>query len=699
MFYPSQTKRLFLALLSLLLLISTLLTGCDGESLPSSVAAMISSYETSLAENTNALAALPVIDGYAQEDVDDSWDMQRATFVHFEGLSATVSGSGASFKDGTLTITAAGTYVLSGTLADGQVVIDTNKNALVRVVLNGVSLSSSTSAPVYAMQARKTVVILAAGTENFVEDATDYIYTDDTDEPDAALFAKDDLSITGSGTLHVLGNFNNGIGTKDELRIANGDIHVQAANDGIRGRDALYVLGGNVNITAQNDGLKANNSEDAAKGFIEIRGGNFDITAGHDGIQAETGLRILDGRFTLRSGGGSAAAPIRQENFRGWNANTQTATEESESMKGMKAGVSLHIEGGTFIIDSEDDAVHSNGDMVILGGSFTISTGDDAFHADTSLRIEDGTIDVKQSYEGLESLAIDILGGSIVIVASDDGINSSGESASVMPGGGVPGGGMQGGNQPRFGITEGAYLRIAGGTVDITAANDGIDSNGNLLIEGGLLLLNGSSMGADGSIDLDGNFVLSGGEIITAGSVFSSSSASTQPLLRVSYFQQYPIGTLLTIKDADGNTLLEYTSKVAFSASGFSSPAFALGETYALYINDEKLLDITVASTTTSISSDGGAYSEGMGGMGGNRGGGWAGQGQIPQGGFPQGGMQGQLPEGEMGQFPRPGQGNLPEGAIPGQPLEGELGQFAPGNRGQRPEGEQPTGQVPAITQ
>ena len=677
--FARRTHRLPL-LLALLLLVSLLLVGCNSEKpLDSNMqhsniqgvdySGYLASMET----------LLQSVDGYELEDVDIRWDAPSATTIQFNGTTATISGSGVSQAGSTITISAAGTYILSGTLDDGQVIIDTNNNALVRLVFQGVSLSCSTNAPLYAAQARKTVVILAEGTENYLQDAVNYVYPFTTDEPDAALFAKDDLSITGSGTLQVQGNFKNGIGTKDELRITGGTITISAVNDGLRGRDGVYIYDGAFVIDVGNDGIKANNSENATKGFVTIQGGDFIINALHDGVQAETALTITGGQFAITSGGGSAAAPIRPNSFGGRGVPIQPSPEESESMKGVKAGVSVLIEGGNFTIDSEDDAVHSNGTMVIIGGNFTISTGDDAFHANLSLRIEDGVIDVLKSYEGLESLAIDIHGGSIAIIASDDGINSSGENAVPMTGGG-----MQGGNQPRFGVTEGAYLRVTGGNIEITAANDGIDSNGHLYIEGGSLHVNGASMGADGSIDLDGNFVLSGGNLITAGSVYSASTASTQPLVRVSYTQQYPIGTLLAIRDAYGSTLLEYESKVAFSASGFSSPLFTLGDTYTLYLDDEKMVDITVSSITTSVSSNGGMYSEGMGG--GNRGGGWAGQGQFP--------------EGELDQFPQPGSGIFPERMTPGQPFEGEQGQLMPGNRGQRPQGEQPRDQVPpAITQ
>ena len=182
---------------------------------------------------------------------------------------------------------------------------------------------------------------------------------------------------------------------------------------------------------------------------------------------------------------------------------------------------------------------------------------------------------------------------------------------------------MQGGNggEPKFAVTEGAFIRITGGTLDLKGGTDGIDSNGHIYFEGGTVKISGQSSGAEGALEQEGDFVVTGGELITAGSVYTPAASSTQPVILLSYTSQQASGSVVTIKDSSGKVLIEYTSKMAFSASGFTSPSFKKGEKYTVFINGEKRIEITISDLVTKISDDGGTYSIGRGGgMGGGRG-------------------------------------------------------------------------------
>jgi hypothetical protein len=258
----------------------------------------------------------------------------------------------------------------------------------------------------------------------------------------------------------------------------------------------------------------------------------------------------------------------------------------------------MQVGGGTFTIDSCDDAFHSNGNLTITGGSFAVQTGDDAFHADNALRIDAGRIVVSKCYEGLEGAVITINGGDITLTASDDAINASGGSAP--------------------------YVRITGGTVEALSNGDGIDANGNVYLDGGLVKLSGPSMGMQGAIDFDRSFVITGGRLITAGTSLPPASGSTQPSLLVSYTQQVASGSVISIADSSGRELLTYTSRTACTASAFTSPDFAIGKTYTLLVNGKKRADIKLSGMVTMIGENGGAYSGGRGGPGGGGGrGGW----------------------------------------------------------------------------
>jgi hypothetical protein len=222
---------------------------------------------------------------YDSEDLETDLSSGDMASITLAGDSITFEGNGATVNGKIITLTSAGTYSVSGTLTDGQIVVDTADPETVVLVLNGVDITYSTSAPIYVRNAEKTVITLADGTENIVTDGVAYVFSDgDPDEPNAAIFSKDDLTINGSGSLTVHANYNNGIASKDDLKITGGTITVNAVNDGIKGRDSIAVLDGTITINAGGDGLQANNDEDAEKGYVFIEGGVVEVIAGQDGV-------------------------------------------------------------------------------------------------------------------------------------------------------------------------------------------------------------------------------------------------------------------------------------------------------------------------------------------------------------------------------------------------------------------------------
>ncbi|MEI2398319.1 carbohydrate-binding domain-containing protein, partial [Paenibacillus phytohabitans] len=260
------------------------------------------------------LASVKLTDlvAFDEDDAETAWTEADSTAVTLAGTSAAVDGAGATAAGGTVTITEAGTYVLSGTLSDGQIIVDEQAKGTVRLIMNGAQLTESDSAPIYIKEAGKVVITLQEGTENSVTDGAAYVFADAaTDEPGAAIFSKADLTINGTGKLTVTGNYNDGISSKDDLKIMSGTIEVKAADDGIVGKDLIAVQDGTITINAEGDGIKSTNDEEADKGFIAIASGTFDITAGNDGIQAETAAVIDGGTYTLVTGGGSVNAEVK----------------------------------------------------------------------------------------------------------------------------------------------------------------------------------------------------------------------------------------------------------------------------------------------------------------------------------------------------------------------------------------------------
>lgn len=509
---------------------------------------------------------------------DYTWDSSNVIPITFNGTTVTSGGSTAAVNGSKVTIAAGGTYSLSGTLNDGQVIVNSSDTAVVKLILNGVNIANSSNAPIFIKASAKTVIILAANTENYLTDASSYIYDNASDdEPNAALFSKSDLSICGTGSLNVNGKYNDAIASKDGLIIINGNINITSVDDGIRGKDYLIVKGGTITVKSAGDALKSDNDADSTRGYIYIATGTLNLTASAgDGITAETDVLISDGVITLTTGGGS--------NY----------TASSNSTKGVKGLVSTIIDGGTFNINSSDDALHSNKDLVINSGTFTISSGDDGIHADATLHIYSGTINITKCYEGIESAYLLINSGNIHIVSSDDGINGAGGKDSSSPG--------------SFVTTGNYYLYIYGGYIVVNAAGDGIDVNGSIVMAGGTVIVNGPTNDGNGAIDYDVSFKITGGTLIAAGSAGMAQApggASTQYSVLINLRSSLSANTVFHIQASDGTEVLTFKPSKYYQSVAFSSSALTNGKTYDIYYGGSS------TGTCTDGLYSGGTYSGG----------------------------------------------------------------------------------------
>ncbi len=518
-------------------------------------------------------------------DLDASYD--GGASIILEDGSIKTDAVGVIVSGNTVTIGGSGTYIVSGALDDGQIIIDAGSEDTVRLILNGVRISCSSSAPLYCKQADKLILTLAEGTQNVLSDGENYVYAEGEDEPDACLFSKDDLTLNGNGSLTVTGNFANGIGTKDDLIITGGTYTITAAGDGLRGRDGVIVTDGVFDITCGNDGIKSNNNEDEEKGWISLEGGTFSITTDHDAVQAETQLQVSGGDFAVTTGGGSANASTDangdpRAEWGKWGADTAaTETEDgtSESAKGLKAGTALLITGGTFSLDTSDDCLHCNGNATLSGGIFALASGDDGVHADGDLIIKGGELTLTQSYEGLEGSTLTILDGRMDITARDDGLNSAGGSDAAVE--------NRMGQNP-FAANDNNFIRIAGGELSIDASGDGIDSNGGLYFEGGTVLVEGPTNDGNGALDYAGACTVSGGTLIAAGSAGMAQapgSGSTQPVLMVTYTESQAAGTAIRLTSGS-EEIAAFTPEKDYRSVVISAPGMTDGGTYALYAGD-----------------------------------------------------------------------------------------------------------------
>ncbi len=395
-------------------------------------------------------------------------------------------------NNGSTAIEKSGTYRLTGTLHDGSIVVDVDKtadNGTVYLILDEANINSSTDTPINIKEAKQVVIMLEEGTSNIVTQAN--ISTQDTEFPSGAIYSKADLEIAGEGTLTVTTQFNDGINSRDDLVITGANIVVEAIGDGIVGKDLLYIEKSTIQVTAGKDGLRSSNDTDEGKGNIVIASGNFSIQAKNDAIQAERTLKIEDGTFDLTTGDGYAGSSKIADHMTAggpgqFQQETATAVDQ-ESRKALKAGELVSVLGGSFTISSFEDAVHSNGSVTIEGGNFAIQCGDDGINADGLVTISKGEIDIANSYEGIEGSDITISGGNIQVVSKDDGINVNSQTGT---------------------------LTISGGTIYIQNGGDGIDSNGNIVMSGGDIVIDTTNMAPmDTAIDYDGTLTKTGGTL------------------------------------------------------------------------------------------------------------------------------------------------------------------------------------------
>ena len=376
--------------------------------------------------------------------------------------SITLSPDGSTSTDAsvlidgqTVTITQEGTYQIAGTLDDGALIVESGENAKITLVLGGVSIKNTTGAAIQIGTADDVTIEMEEGTTNVLQSGEEVDIATATEGEEAsggALQSKADLKIKGKGSLTVLGYLNNGIHCTKDLKIKNGNISVTALGHGIKGKKSVTVSGGTVTVTSGKNGITSDETENEEKGFVTIEGGEIIITSAGDGVSAETTLTVTGGVISIISGGGSANAQQKTDNMRGWwDFDNSASDDDSTSCKGLKAGKALVISGGSITIDAQDDALHTDGDMTISGGECILSTGDDGAHADLSLTVLDGKITVRTSYEGLEANQITLAGGDLDITASDDGINANGGSDGFSGGFGGGFGGGHGGMGGSFG--------------------------------------------------------------------------------------------------------------------------------------------------------------------------------------------------------------------------------------------------------
>ena len=419
----------------------------------------------------------------SSEDDAGTTDTSSATTITLSGSSASASGSSSGnvkVDGGTVTINSGGTYVISGELSNGRIVVNAPK-ADVRLVLSGASITSSDGPAIDIQDAGDAIVVLAKDSKNTLTDGASYA---SGQEATAALFSSDTLTGTGAGQLDVTGSYKDGISSKNGLIITGSStINVKAADDGLRGKDYLVVESGTLTVEAGGDALKSSEDNDETKGFISLGKASITLTSSDDAIAATTDVTIKDTTLTITAGGGQANATIEEQAPPGQES---TADSTTPSPKGINAGVSYTQDSGTVTINAAD--------------------------------------------EGLQAPFINVAGGELSIAAGDDGINASNGDHVI-----------EGHENADSESDDGSVLTISGGEVEVSyASSDGIDSNGSAYVKGGIVVVSGQAGEMDGAVDANGETQLvgvTGSPSVSAGDtlIVTDSSGSQVASVKVDF--------------------------------------------------------------------------------------------------------------------------------------------------------------------
>ena len=585
---------------------------------------------TVLFMNGEALGITKIVDEDAEQNSDSayfttndqngSWDTTGAAAITLTGDGASISGNGAYVYDGNVVIAEAGRYVLSGSLEDGSIIVDAHDSSKVWILLDGVEINCSDDACIQVDQADKVFLTLAEGSENTLISGSAYSDTALSDGTDGAIFAHDDLTINGSGSLTVTAQYSHGISANDDLVITGGTITISAADDAIHVNDSIRIKDAAITVTAGDDGLLTTN--EVENGYLYIESGTLDITASGDGIHTTGDVTVAGGETNISAGDDGIHSDA--------SVFVQSGTILiSDCYEGIEALI-IDVSGGDVSINCEDDGFNANGgssDMFGGGGQMGGGQNDGTFghggmHGSGTDEGTTGEMPTPPDRSG-ESMSGGMPTGQETETASGSG-QSSADTEDVE-----------------------TYISISGGNIrivnEVGQDADGLDSNGDIKISGGTIYISllgtGSNCAVDYASESGGVAEITGGTIIACGAssmAESFDSTSTQASILYNMSSIAAAGTTLTVTDADGSVLLSWEVPCSFSSALISCPEMKIGGTYTVTAG-ETSEEITLESVSTT-------YGDAQGGM--------------PGGDMGQGGM----PGGDMGHSGMPGGGMRPDG-------------------------------------
>lgn len=533
---------------------------------------------------------------FTTNDQNSDWDTEGATVITLTGDGAEISGNGAYVNGQEVVITEAGRYVVSGSLSDGKITVDAHNSSKVWILLDGVDINCSDDACIRVDQAEKVFLTLAENSVNTLTSGSTYSDTALQDGTDGAIFAHDDLTINGSGSLSVTAEYRHGIAANDDLVITGGTITIKAAADAIHANDSVCIKEAQITVDAGDDGIVTANEEE--NGYMYIESGTIDITSVGDGIHTTGDITIAGGSITIAAGDDG----IHSDQF--------VYIEDGEILinecyEGIEALI-IDVSGGDITVYPEDDGFNANGgssDMFGFGGG-PGQGGMQGSSKEEDLG-QDGSDLVDMSRDGDSSGQMEQTAEEIQSSETAAEETQSSETAAEE---------------------EETYISISGGTITIINDSgrdaDGLDSNEDIRISGGTiyisLLGSGSNCAVDYGSESGGVAEITGGTIIACGASSMAegfSSTSTQASILYNTSTVADEGTTLALKDGEGNVLLSWEVPCSFSSALISCPEMHVGNSYQVVIGDSSE-ELTIEEISASYGDDQGGMTGGsMGGM------------------------------------------------------------------------------------
>lgn len=575
---------------------------------------------------------------FTDREKSGSYKASEAVKITLNKTTATVSGSGAKADGSTITITEEGVYIVSGTLEDGQIIVDASDSDKVQIVLDGVNINCETNAAIYVREADKVFITLAEDSSNTLGGGNEYTQIDDN-TVDGVIFSKSDLVCNGTGSLTIEADYKHGIVSKDDLVITGGTYKITAADNGITAKDQLKILDGSFDIDAANSAVKAKNMDDTELGNIYIAGGVFTVKAEQDGFHATGSIVVDDGTITVNSGddgfhaeldtvihGGTIFVEKSYEGLEGKrvvvNGGDITVNASNDGVNAANSGddganAANSGDGGVNAANSGDDGANTTNP-----GANAVGSGDDDSNAassnnDSSAAVnsgDDGSISGEADGKEPPQMPPDTENGSDM-QPSQDFDPENAPSGGNAPQDFDPGNAPSDGNAPQMmqrgsggGGNSELYIKITGGTLTVSADGDGLDSNGGLFVTGGTTIVYGPTSDGDSALDYDGSAIVTGGTLAAIGSAGMTESfdeASTRPVITYYGTETQSADTTITLTDSDGSALFTVTPEKVYASIVLTCPEMKLDATYTLAAGTDNeeitLTDIITTAGTRSV--------------------------------------------------------------------------------------------------